>query len=66
MELINAVFRQYYEHKYAYDQETLDLVLRRAGFSQVVSQSYASSLDPEMAPDFEARRSESLYVEARK
>jgi SAM-dependent methyltransferase len=66
MQLINAVFRQYYEHKYAYDEETLQLVLRDAGFSPVTLQSYGRSLDPNMAPDFEARQSESLYVEGSK
>jgi len=64
MQLINAVFRQNYEHKYAYDEETLLLTLREAGFSRVVPQSFSISLDPHMAPDSEARRAESLYVEA--
>jgi len=64
MQLINWVFRQDYEHKYAYDEETLTLVLRQAGFSKVIRQSYGISLDSEMAQDREDRRSESLYIEA--
>jgi predicted SAM-dependent methyltransferase len=64
MQLINYVFRQDYEHKYAYDEETLILILRNAGFSNIVRQSYGISLDSEMAPDREDRSSESLYVEA--
>ena len=32
MEFINAVFRQDYDHKYAYDEETLALFVRQTGF----------------------------------
>jgi len=64
MQLINAVFRQGHEHKYAYDEETLVLMLRQAGFSQVIPQHFGVSVYPEMASDSEARRTESLYVEA--
>jgi len=64
MQLINWVFRQDYEHKYAYDEETLTLILRQAGFSQVARQSYGISFDSQMARDREDRSGESLYVEA--
>lgn len=64
MQFINWVFRQGYEHKYAYDEETLTLILRQAGFSKVARQSYGISLDSEMAQDREDRSGESLYVEA--
>lgn len=64
MQLINEVFRQGYQHKYAYDEETLVLVLRDTGFSQVIRQSFGVSLDDNMAPDNDARRAPSLYVEA--
>jgi predicted SAM-dependent methyltransferase len=64
MELINEVFRQGSQHKYAYDEETLLLALRNAGFANVVRQSFGASLDPDMAPDSDARKAESLYVEA--
>ena len=64
MELINAVFRQRYEHKYAYDEETLILIFREGGFSHVIAQAFGVSIDPEMAPDSELRRTESLYLEA--
>jgi predicted SAM-dependent methyltransferase len=64
MQLINAVFRQGEEHKYAYDEETLTLVLREPGFSRIVPQAFAVSIDEQIAPDNEARRTESLYVEA--
>jgi predicted SAM-dependent methyltransferase len=64
MQLINAVFRQGTEHKYAYDEETLVLILREAGFSRILRQQFAISIDEQMAPDNEARRTESIYVEA--
>ena len=66
MQFMNAIFRQGYQHKYAYDDETLILVLREAGFRNVVVQQFATSLDPKMAPDTNDRRTESLYVEALK
>ena len=64
MQFMNAIFRQGYEHKYAYDDETLILVMREAGFRDVVAQQFGVSLDPKMAPDRKHRRMESLYVEA--
>jgi predicted SAM-dependent methyltransferase len=66
MEFINAVFRQYGEHKYAYDTETLVLTLQDAGFSNVSETAYNVSSDPDMARDTPGRRTESLYVEGRK
>jgi hypothetical protein len=64
MQLINAVFRQGSDHKYAYDQETLSLFLYEAGFSRVITQRFGISVDCDMAPDNPVRRTESLYVEA--
>jgi predicted SAM-dependent methyltransferase len=64
MEFINFVFRQDYEHKFVYDEETLLLFLRTAGFSKAIRQSYGVSADPEMTRDREDRNKESLYVEA--
>ena len=61
---MNAIFRQAYEHKYAYDQETLVLVMREAGFAETVVQQFGVSIDPKMASDRNHRRTESLYVEA--
>ncbi len=64
MQLINAVFRQGGEHKYAYDEETLALVLRQAGFRRINRCGFGVSADPEMAPDTASRSGESLYMEA--
>lgn len=66
MELINVVFRQGSQHKYAYDFATLEFLLRRYGFSEVLRQEFGKSLLPELAIDQPCRASESLYVEARK
>ncbi len=64
MEVLNAVFRQYFEHKFAYDFPTLEFLLRRYGFSEVENQSFSRSTLPELAIDSADRVSESLYVEA--
>ena len=66
MELINVVFRQGFEHKYAYDYETLEFLLHRYGFSNVQQQKFGESWMEELSIDWERRASESLYVEAMK
>ena len=66
IELVNVVFRQGHEHKFAYDFETLRFVLDRYGFSVVVRQDYGKSLMPELCLDQAVRAAESLYVDARK
>jgi predicted SAM-dependent methyltransferase len=66
MEFVNAVFRQSGEHKYAYDAETLILMLQEAGFSSTSETSYNVSSDPSMALDSPRRKTDSLYVEGRK
>jgi SAM-dependent methyltransferase len=62
MEFINAVFRQFGEHRYAYDAETLIHTVSTAGFAQVTQQQFGVS-QADTCPDTEVRRSESLYVE---
>ena len=64
MQFMNAIFRQRYEHKYAYDPETLVLIMHQTGFTDVIVQQFGISIDPNMAPDSYERRTESLYVEA--
>lgn len=64
MELINAVFRQDGQHKYAYDAETLCRHLEKEGFERVVHQEFGESLGGIELIDNPHRRSESLYVEA--
>lgn len=64
MELVNVVFRQYFEHKFAWDFETINFVLRRYGFSEVYQQCFGKSVQEGLAIDMPERASESLYVEA--
>ncbi len=64
LEIINFVFRQNYEHKYAYDYETLEFILYKYGFSIVKKQDFGKSFINELCIDQEIRASESLYVEA--
>jgi predicted SAM-dependent methyltransferase len=64
MEVLNAVFRQYFEHKYAYDFPTLEYALQRVGFSDIRKQEFGKSLLPDLCIDSPDRVSESLYVEA--
>ena len=66
MELINEVFRQGTEHKFAWDFETMQLVMARAGFSEIRQCEFAAGSDPDLLIDSPNRAPESLYVEARK
>lgn len=60
MHHVNYHFRQGTEHKYAYDFETLAQVLEQVGFVSVAKRSFNPDLDSE------ARRTGTLYVDARK
>jgi predicted SAM-dependent methyltransferase len=64
MHIVNHVFHQEGEHKFAYDFATLKYVLERAGFQQVLKQQFKVSVDRELAIDQENHRPYSLYVEA--
>jgi len=64
MELVNMVFRQDGEHRFAYDFETLRLCLETAGFTTIMRQSYNQSIMTELCIDKERRATESLYVDA--
>lgn len=64
MEVLNAMFRQYFEHKFAYDFPTLEFLFLRYGFCEVTKQCFGRSSRPELAIDSPDRASESLYVEA--
>jgi SAM-dependent methyltransferase len=62
MEFINHVFRQFGDHRYAYDAETLIHTVSTAGFEQVAQQQFGVS-KADSCPDTKEHRSESLYVE---
>lgn len=64
MELINMVFRQDFEHKFAYDIETLHRLLERHGFSRVLPQRFGKSVMEGLAIDQPNHEAESLYMEA--
>ncbi|HYP54081.1 MAG TPA: methyltransferase domain-containing protein [Pyrinomonadaceae bacterium] len=65
LERVNQMMREGGQHLWAYDAESLLLLLRRAGFSSAVEQEFGRSLHPVMRGiDSEARAFETLYVEA--
>lgn len=64
LDVINHVFHQAGEHRWAYDFETLSNRLRSAGFGRVQRMSFQKSLDPELAQDREKHAPYSLYVDA--
>ena len=64
MHILNHTFNQDGEHLFAYDFETLSLVLRRAGFKTIEQMSYRHSRDPRLAIDQDYHAPYSLYVEA--
>ena len=51
MDVINHVFHQWHEHRWAYDFETLGHRLRGAGFDRIVRSEYKVSLDSELGQD---------------
>ena len=64
MDVINHVFHQYHEHRWAYDFETLTHRLKRAGFTCVERAGYLRSRDPRLGRDRDVHAPYSLYVEA--
>lgn len=64
LELVNLVFRQGGEHRFAWDRETLAHALRRQGFRRMREHACGQSRAAGLALDQAERASESLYVEA--
>lgn len=64
MEMVNDVFRQDYEHQYAYDEETLRRLLNEAGFTKVERMPYGKSQVEGLAIEQQWRAEESLHLEA--
>ena len=64
MDVINHVFHQWHEHRWAYDFETLEHRLRGAGFTRIERAAYQSSRDSMLAHDRDVHAPYSLYVEA--
>lgn len=64
MHVLNHVFHQSGEHLFGWDFETMQWALRRAGFTQILRQSYQVSSDQDLAIDQPNHAPYSLYVEA--
>lgn len=64
MDIVNHVFRQGEEHRYAYDAETLIATLREAGFAHARQLAFGESSDPLLRDDRPEHRLYSLYVDA--
>jgi len=64
MDVINHVFHQWHEHRWAYDFETLAHRLTSAGFVTIERRRFRCSHDPRLAQDREVHSPYSLYVEA--
>jgi predicted SAM-dependent methyltransferase len=64
MDVINHIFHQWGEHRWAYDFETLSLRLRTAGFVAIEQVGYQRSLLPVLAQDRDVHAPYSLYVDA--
>jgi hypothetical protein len=60
MHSLNYTFRQFGDHKYAWDEEILTMALEAAGFVRVRRRSF----DPQL--DSEHRRDGTLYMEGSK
>ena len=66
MDVVNHIFHQWHEHRWAYDLETLALRLTSAGFDHVDAMKFGESLLPPLASDRVTHAPYSLYVDARK
>jgi len=64
MDVVNHLFHQWGEHKWAFDFETLALRLREAGFTTIAKSVYQCSLLPPLAQDRDVHAPYSLYVDA--
>jgi predicted SAM-dependent methyltransferase len=64
MSMLNHVFHQGGEHQFAWDFETMEYALRRAGFEKIYKRAFGESGVNELASDLERHALYSLYVEA--
>jgi predicted SAM-dependent methyltransferase len=61
--ILNHIFRQNGEHKYAYDFEALKYVLAKHGFKNITRQRYRQSIDKQLTEDQANHSNHSLYVD---
>lgn len=65
MDRVNQIMREYGQHQWVYDGESLMILLKKCGFTSVIEQQFGQSVHPKMSGiDTESRAFESLYVEA--
>jgi predicted SAM-dependent methyltransferase len=64
MDIVNHVFHQWHEHRWAYDFETLRHRLMAAGFTAVEQRGFRDSMLPALAQDRDVHAPYSLYVDA--
>ena len=62
---VNRVFRDY-DHLFAYDFDTLEQILKEAGFEKIQRQDHNEGLDDNLLLDSEERQCESLRIECAK
>jgi len=62
---VNRVFREH-GHQFAYDYETMERVLKQAGFVRISRNLFGDGRDSRLLIDSPSRMAESLYVEAQK
>ena len=63
MELINLIFRQGIEHKFAYDSDTISRLFSFYGF-HTEEKGFNRSAIPRFVTDSPERKAYSLYIEA--
>ena len=62
---VASILKDYFNHKWMYDFETLESCLLEVGFSKVIRQDFQKGLDEECAAlDDQGRAFESLYIDA--
>jgi len=60
---VNRIFREH-GHQFAYDAETLAMVVKQAGFDQTALKRFREGKDAMLLLDHESRAVESMYLEA--
>jgi predicted SAM-dependent methyltransferase len=63
MDLLNHTFRQDGEHKFGYDFETLNIIVKNNGFKKCIQQQFQRSIDNNLINDLVNHKPYSLYVD---
>lgn len=65
MMAVNRIFRGY-DHRFAWDFDTFEALLRHVGFSEIREVPFRQGGDPVLLVDSETRRPQSLYIECKR